>query len=457
MEFNEILVVEDNETMRLGIVESLKRDGYRPVAFGNGPEALAYFEKRRPGIVISDLKMEPMDGLRLLEEVKRIDEKTEVLLISAYGSIEIAVKAMQLGAADFLTKPFSPDELRIRLRKLAERMEQKRALDFLKAENILLKDELSARYADMIGISRPMQHIFSLIERIAGENSTVLIEGESGTGKELVARAIHQKSPRAEKPFIKVNCGALNDNLLASELFGHEKGAFTGAIKQKKGRFELAHQGTLFLDEIGDISPGMQIQLLRVLQEQQFERVGGEETLSVDVRIISATNKNLQKLMSEGNFREDLYYRLSVIPVKLPSLRERKEDIPRLIEHFLKKLTRGKDDAAKRLSEETLSLLQQYSWPGNIRELENLMERLLVISPAGEIDPQLVARQLGNTPVNFENYDNLPMEEAVYAFEKNLILHALKEAGGVKNRAAKLLGIGTSTLYYKLEKFGLLK
>ncbi len=457
MEFNEILVVEDNETMRLGIVESLKRDGYRPSAFSNGPEALAYFEKYRPGIVISDLKMEPMDGLRLLEKVKRIDEKTEVLLISAYGSIEIAVKAMQLGAADFLTKPFSPDELRIRLRKLAERMEQKQALDLLKAENILLKDELSARYADMIGISRPMQHIFSLIERIAGENSTVLIEGESGTGKELVARAIHQKSPRAEKPFIKVNCGALNDNLLASELFGHEKGAFTGAIKQKKGRFELAHQGTLFLDEIGDISPGMQIQLLRVLQEQQFERVGGEETLSVDVRIISATNKNLQKLMSEGNFREDLYYRLSVIPVKLPSLRERKEDIPLLAEHFLKKLTRGKDDAAKRLSEESLNLLQQYSWPGNIRELENLMERLLVISPAGEIDPQLVARQLGNTAVNFENYDNLPMEEAVYAFEKNLILHALKKAGGVKNRAAKLLGIGTSTLYYKLEKFGLLK
>jgi len=447
-----IIIVEDNPTMRLGMTESLRREGYEVFEFENAPAALEFFARQPAPLVIADLKMEPLDGIALLKKIKEIQPAAEVLMVSAFGTVETAVSAMQLGAADFLTKPFSPEELRVRVKKVWEKIRQRRALDQLLAEKQLLQEEL---FEDIIGTSAPMQQLFELVRRIAPENSTVLIEGESGTGKELIARAIHKQSPRARQPFIKINCGALNENLLESELFGHEKGAFTGAIRRKKGRFELADGGTLFLDEIGDVSPAMQVKLLRVLQEQELERVGGEETIRVDVRIICATHRNLTKLVMEGAFREDLFYRLSVIPIKLPPLRERKEDIPALAAHFLgKRRAAGKE---KKITPAGLELLMNYSWPGNIRELENLLERLQVISPGEEIDPQLIAAHLsGGTFSAAVNYENLPLEQAVEAFERNLILHALKKAQGVKNQAAKLLGIRTSTLYYKLEKYGLL-
>ncbi len=452
-----VVIVEDNATMRLGMEETLRRAGYQVTAFSNGPEALKHLEKQPVSIVITDLKMEPLDGLAVLEQVKARWPESEVILISAYGTVETAVKAMQMGAADFLTKPFSPEELRVRVRKVQQGIQQRQALAKLSDENRLLQEELGAPYRGIIGRSASMQEIYRLIERVAREDSTVLIEGESGTGKELVARAIHRRSPRREKPFIRVNCGALNDNLLESELFGHEKGAFTGAIRRKRGRFELADGGTLFLDEIGDVSPAMQIKLLRVLQEQEFERVGGEETIRVNVRIIAATNRNLRELIARGEFREDLYYRLSVIPVQLPPLRERREDIPLLVNHFLERLCQERNHSKPEISPEGMELLQNYSWPGNIRELENVLERLLVISPDNRFSPELIARHLGNIQNTTVNYQHLPLDEALHTFEKNLLLHALKKAGGIKNRAAKLLGIRTSTLYYKLEKYGLLK
>ena len=456
MKSDEIIVIEDNDTMRLGIVESLQREGYKVSAFDNGVDALKKFKINPYAAAVIDLRMEPLNGIEILKQIKECNPKTEVLMISAYGTVEDAVKAMHLGAADFLTKPFSPDELRIRIKKIWEKLQKEKRIEDLIEQNRLLNEELLTDYKDIIGSSRAIKNVFSLIEQVAGKDSTVLILGESGTGKELVARAIHRKSKRADKPFIKVNCGILNENLLESELFGHEKGAFTGAVRLKKGRFELADTGTLFLDEIGDISPAMQIKLLRVLQEGDFERVGGEITIHTDVRIISATNKDLQKLVAEGKFREDLFYRLSVIPLNLPSLRERKEDIIQLVDYFLNKLAEKNRQQVKTISKEGMKLLIDYPWPGNIRELENLIERLFVISPEDEIVPDLIARHLASGIASFNGFENLPLEEAVFAFEKNLIVQAMKKSNGIKNRAAKLLGISTSVLYYKLEKFGLL-
>ena len=452
-----IMVVEDNDAMRLGMAESLRRENYIVHEFSSGREALVRLNEIRPQLIITDLKMEPIDGLMLLRQVKSLNPTIEVMMISAYGTIDIAVQAMQDGAADFLTKPFSPEELRIRVKKVVEKISEREKRELLEEENQILQEIINTPYEEIIGQSPEMKKVFSIIERVAKQDSTVLIEGESGTGKELVARAIHRQSRRADKPFIKVNCGALNENLLESELFGHEKGSFTGAIRQKRGRFELANGGTLFLDEIGDISPTMQVKLLRVIQEQEFERVGGEQTIKVDVRIISATNKNLAELIKNGLFREDLYYRLSVIPIKLPSLRERKSDIPLLANFFLQKILKNKPDLKKTIPSESMQLFLDYSWPGNIRELENLVERLVVISPAEEIEPELVAQQLGRTLVAPNRYDEGSLDQTISDYEKNLILQALKQAGGIKNKAAKLLGIRTSTLYYKMEKYGIHK
>ena len=447
-----IMIVEDNDSMRIGMEETLKRDGYRVDAFGDPLKAFEAFQRMSVPLVITDLKMDGMEGMQLMARIKESAPHTEVIIVSAFGTIDSAVGAMKDGAADFLTKPFSTEELRVRVERVYQRIDQAREIARLMEEKSLLEEEL---FEEMIGISTPMKQLFKLIKTVAKEDSTILIEGESGTGKELAARAIHRQSPRMGKPFVKLNCGALQDSLLESELFGHEKGAFTGAHRQKKGRFELADGGTLFLDEIGDISPAMQVKLLRVLQEQEFERVGGEATISVDVRIICATHRDLAKRISEGEFREDLFYRLSVIPLKIPSLRERKEDIPALVRHFLARNQRG--NTVKTISSTGMELMMQYSWPGNIRELENLVERLRVISPTDEIDATLIAGQLSDNPAVMNPWlENLPLEEAVNAFERNLIVHALKKSDGVKNRAAKLLGVRTSTLYYKLEKYDLL-
>ena len=451
-----IIIIEDNSTMRLGIEETLRREGYNTISFDNGLSALNHFKKHPAELAIIDLKMEPMNGIEVLEKIKALNLQAEVLMISAYGTVDDAVKAMHLGAADFMTKPFSPDELRMRVKNIFEKISNSKKIETLVEQNKLLETELFEGFEEIIGKSSSMQKIFLLIDQISQKESTVLINGESGTGKELVARAIHSKSNRSENPFIKINCGALNDNLLESELFGHEKGAFTGAIKQKKGRFELADKGTLFLDEIGDVSGAMQVKLLRVIQEGEFERVGGEQTIKTSVRIIAATNKNLGKLITEGKFREDLYYRLSVILLSIPSLRERKDDIPLLVEHFLKKSAVKNGVEQKVVDQESINLLKEYSWPGNIRELENLVERLTVISEGKVIDSELIARHLFSGIGMANSFENLPLEEALYNFEKSLIVQAMKKSDGVKNRAAKMLGIGTSVLYYKLEKLGLM-
>ena len=453
---NSIIVVEDNDTMRLGIEESLRREGYEVFAFDNGPDALESFKQNSSMLAIVDLKMEPMDGNEVLSKIKRLSPVTEVLMISAFGSVETAVNSMQKGASDFLTKPFSPDELRVRVKNLVQKIEREQKIENLIEHNRLLNEELQTGFGEIIGESEAIKEIFTLINQVSTMDSTVLIQGESGTGKELVARAIHNKSNRADKPFIKVNCGALNDNLLESELFGHEKGAFTGAIRQKKGRFELANEGTLFLDEIGDVSAAMQVKLLRVLQENEFERVGGEITIKTDVRIISSTNKDLPKLIAQENFRDDLYYRLSVIPIQLPALRERKEDIPLLVHHFLRNLAAKMRLSTKTIGDEEMKLLQEYSWPGNIRELENLIERLVVICPNEIIEFDLIARHLTGKFTISNGVENLSLDDAMYAIENKLIQQAMTKTNGVKNRAAKLLGIKTSALYYKLEKFGMI-
>ena len=458
-----IFVIEDNDTMRLGIVETLRRDGHKVFEFENGPAAIKESLLRSPTIAVIDLKMEPMNGIDVLAKLKETNPKIEALMISAYGTVDDAVKAMKLGAYDFMSKPFSPEELRMRINKLCRKISDDRQLENIIEQNRYLKEEYFSGSEEIVGNSDIMKNIFILVNQVAGKGSAVLIQGESGTGKELIAKAIHKKSVRSENAFIKINCGALNDNLLESELFGHEKGSFTGAIRQKKGRFELADKGTLLLDEIGDISPSMQVKLLRVLQEGEFERVGGEETINTDVRIISSTNRNLEKLISEGKFREDLFYRLSVIPIHLPSLRERREDIPALVTHFLKKMADKNRQELKDMEPDGLKLLIEYPWPGNIRELENLIERLVVISDSKIIDALLVARHISSSLKITNGFDNLlagnsgiSLEEAVNAFEKNLIIQAMKKSDGVKNRAAKLLGISTSVLYYKLEKFELL-
>ena len=456
MNSEKIIVVEDNDTMRLGIVETLRREGYEVLEFENGPSAIKEMQLRNISLAIIDLKMEPLNGIEVLAKFKELNPQIEALMISAYGTVDDAVKAMKLGAEDFLTKPFSPDELRVRIKKMMKKVLDGKKLQSLIEQNKFLNEELFTGYEEMIGNSESIKKVFALIQQVADKDSSVLIHGESGTGKELVARAIHKKSRRYENTFIKINCGALNDNLLESELFGHEKGSFTGAIKQKKGRFELADKGTLFLDEIGDISQAMQVKLLRVLQEGEFERVGGEETIKTDVRIISATNRDLQKLILEGKFREDLFYRLSIIPINLPPLRDRKEDIPILVNHFIKKIAEKNHQQIKEINEDGLKYLIAYPWPGNIRELENLVERLVVISTSEKIDAELILTHLSNNLRTSNGFEGLPLEEAVNAFEKNLIIQAMKKSDGVKNRAAKILGISTSVLYYKLEKFGLI-
>ncbi len=449
-----VVISEDNETMRLGLREHLKRAHYLVFDFADGKAALQFLTDHRADILITDLRMQPIDGLQVLQQAKKIQPDLEVLLISAYGTIDEAVRAMRYGAVDFLTKPFSKEEFLLRVNNVARNIFRKKQIENLQAENAYLHQEVSGQFGRIVGQSPAMRQIFRLIETIAAENTPVLIQGESGTGKELIARAIHQQSPRKNRPFIKVNCGALNDNLLESELFGHEKGSFTGAIRQRKGRFELADGGTLFLDEIGDVSPALQVKLLRVLQEKEFERVGGETTLHVNVRIIAATNRNLEEQIARGHFREDLYYRLNVIPVNIPPLRQRKEDIPLLVEYFLRELNKRRH-IVKRFEPQANEILKAYNWPGNIRELQNVLERLHIICPEKTIPASLVASHLNGIGSAVTDYQGLALNDALYHFEKNLIIEALKKANGVKHRAAKLLGIGTSALYYKLEKFGL--
>ena len=456
-----ILVIEDNETMREGIEEILTMMDYEVTAVSNGTDGLKAFKSREFDFTITDLKMDEMDGIAVLNAIKEEQPGALVMLITAFGTVETAVDAMKMGAFDFIQKPFGPEVLRVKVKKALEVRRERMISARLKRENEILRDMVEAPYAfeEIVGESNKMKAVFTTINKIAPSDSSVLICGDSGTGKELVARAIHRRSRRADRTFIKVNCGALSENLLESELFGHEKGAFTGAIKKKIGRFELAAEGTIFLDEIGDITPSMQLKLLRVLQEREFERVGGEETLQVDVRVIAATNKNLTEEVKKGTFREDLYYRLYIIPIEIPTLRERTEDIPLLVNHFMEKLRQRTGHKIREISDEAVSKLSSYRWPGNVRELENVMEQMLVLADGNSLTtedlPLFLKDRAGDEKRLLIPEGRISLPEILDDLERQLILKAFERSKGVKTETARQLGIKTSALYYKLEKYGI--
>jgi DNA-binding NtrC family response regulator len=452
------LVVEDQEILREGIVEALREAGFDASGAGGLDDALRAFQADPADAVITDLRMEePDSGLKLLERVKGIQPLTEVLLVTAFATVEHAVAAMKAGAADFLVKPVNLGHLVEKVRAVLRIRADREALERERERSSYLQEEINERFNDgeIVGRSSRMQDLYARILKVAETPSSVLVTGESGTGKELVARAIHRLSSRRAGPFIRVSCGALAEGVLESELFGHERGAFTGAVRQRRGRFELADGGTLFLDEIGEIAPSIQVKLLRVLQERNFERVGGEKTLQVDVRLVAATNQDLRTAVQEGRFREDLYWRLYVIPLELPPLRDRREDIPLLCDHFLDRLSRQMARSRPILQEGALKLLQQYDWPGNVRELENVLERAFVLCEGGVIRLEDLPFGKGLEPrADWLPPGVVPLREAVERLEMELIRRALKEAEGVKQEAARRLGLKPSVLYYKLEKYG---
>lgn len=466
----QILIIDDHDAMREGLELLLRKRGHRILAAESGARGLQFLQEEGADVVITDLKMARMDGIEVLSAVKAQSPDTEVLVMTAYGTIEKAVEAMKLGAADFLTKPFSSEEFAVKVDRLVRTREEKEKLRrenrTLRVENTYLREGLGEseppRYGEIIGESEAMRSVFRWIDRVSRSDSTVMIYGESGTGKELVARAIHAASPRAEGPFVRVNCGALSDSLLDSELFGHEKGAFTGAEKRRRGRFELADRGTLFLDEIATVAPATQVRLLRVLQERELERVGGEETIPVDVRIIAATNQPPEELLGGNGFREDLFYRLHVVPLTLPPLRDRLEDIPVLVAHFMEKLRERTRSPVREVSDEVLHALRAHHWPGNVRELENVLERALVLAEGERLQlaelPHLGTHgegEAGGAVGPALTPDGMDLNQVVEGMEERLLREALQQADGVKAEAARLLGLKPSALYYKLEKYGI--
>ena len=460
-----ILVIEDDDTMREGMVTVLTGAGYEVFSAPEGREGLERFAAARRetpvALVLTDLRMEGIDGMEVLRRLRSSAPETVVIMITAFGTIETAVEAMKLGAFDFITKPFTPAVLKVKVAKALDFFEIQTQKEKLAEENRYLKEEENRRFHfnEIIGKTEPMRRVFRLIEKVARTDSSVMIYGESGTGKELVARAIHHASPRKERPFVKVNCAALAEGVLESELFGHEKGAFSGAFRRHVGRFEIADGGTIFLDEIGDISPKIQLDLLHVLQERSFERVGGTRTIHVDVRVICATHRDLMAEIEAGRFREDLYYRLHIVPIHLPPLRERKADIPDLVNFFIEKLKGRTRSRVEGIEEAALEVLKKYPWRGNVRELENVVEQSLVFAEGSRItveDLPLSLRQgaTGRTIDLFE--EDRPLPEILEEVERKLIENAYRKAGGVKTETARRLGIKTSALYYKLEKYGLI-
>ncbi|MCG3174099.1 MAG: Regulatory protein AtoC [Myxococcota bacterium] len=461
-----VLVIEDNDTMREGIVKTLEKMDLQVVAARSGRDGLDAWRANRADVVITDYKMEGMDGLEVIRAVRELDDSALIIMITAFGTIETAVSAMKEGAADFITKPFPPDVLRVRVQRVLEMGDMRREQERLRETNRMLTAEHAAERGldDVVGKSEKMNRVMETVRKVAGADSSVLIMGESGTGKELVAHAVHKLSPRANGPFIRVNCGALTETLLESELFGHEKGSFTGAIKRKLGRFELADRGTLFLDEIGEISPAMQVKLLRVLQEREFERVGGEETIRVDARIIAATNRDLKKEVEAGKFREDLFYRLHIVPIRLPPLRERKEDIPLLVNYFITRLRERTHKQIAGISPEAMARLQDYHWPGNVREVQNIVEHMMVFCEGARIEirdlpPFIRGEETGGVKVEEMvklGEEDIPLDRILEDLERQLILKAFEKARGVKTETARILGIKPSALYYKLEKYGII-
>lgn len=450
---NRILVIDDEQGMRDFLSIMLKKEGYEVVAAENGEHALKAIQADIYDLVITDVKMPKVDGIEVLRTIKEVSPETVVIVITAFATTDTAVQAMKLGAYDYITKPFKVDEIKLIIQKALEK-------HHLRKENILLKREIAARagFENFIGKSAAMQKVFALIRQVADTKSTVLISGESGTGKELVARAVHYSSMRKDKPFVTVNCGALPETLLESELFGYMKGSFTGATSNKQGLFEAANGGTIFLDEISATTLNLQIKLLRVIQERTFMRVGGTTDIKVDVRVIAASNKDLQAEVAKGAFREDLYYRLNVIPVHLPPLRERKEDIAVLVEHFLNKFTAsGKEP--KKITSDALTLFMNYRWPGNVRELENTIERLVILASGDSIGVEYVPDSLKTSIPSPELIPSdipdagLNMEELLENAERTLLQKALEKSGGVKTEAAKLLGLSFRSFRHRLQKY----
>lgn len=459
---SQVLVIDDNDTMRSGMALVIERMGHDVTAASSGVEGLRRMKARSFDLVITDYKMVEMDGLEVLDAVRRDYAETDVVVITAYGTIDVAVEAMRKGAADFVVKADALyDVLRLRVEKILKHRELRRSRDRLDEENRYLREEIGGRFnfGEMVGQSRSMKTVYEAVEKVAKTDSAVLVYGESGTGKELVARAIHRRSARREGPFVKVNCGSLPSELVQSELFGHEKGAFTGAIRQKKGKFELAERGTIFLDEIGDLPLEAQVNILRVLQTKEYDRVGGEKTLRADVRVIAATHRALRDMVAEGAFREDLFYRLEVIPIHLPPLRQRKTDIPELVEHFLDKKCVEMNRPLKQLTDRAMAAMASYTWPGNVRELENVVERTLVLADGDVVDVNDLPLdvEVSRAEISAEELPDsaVPLTRRLEDLERQLIEQALEQAGGVKTKAAEILGIKTSAFYYKLDKYGL--
>jgi DNA-binding NtrC family response regulator len=448
-----ILVVDDDAALLQSLKEVLESEGYEVTTKGDGESGLRCLKEQAFDLVLSDLALPGLGGLELLQYLRREQPDCPCIIITGYGTINNAVTAMRQGAYDYFTKPIDATELRL---VVARALEHRR----LKWENLHLKKQLHRRFgfANMVGDSDPMLQVFDLIRKVADSDSTVLILGESGTGKELIAHAIHYNSSRREGALIPVNCAALTETLLESELFGHERGAFTHAVRTRIGRFEQANGGTIFLDEISEMSPGLQVKILRVLQDHSFERIGGIKTMRVDIRVIAATNRDLEELVRQNKFREDLFYRLNVIPIRVPPLRERVADIPLLLQHFLQHFSRTKKKPLKRLSPAAQDLLQQYPWPGNVRELENLMERLVILSEGEIIDipdlPEKFQRLLYSPQEEHGDFPEpgIHFNDAVQAFEKNLILKALRQSNWVKSQAAQILHLNRTTLLEKMKK-----
>ena len=441
-----VLVVDDEPAMLKVLSGFLAQEKIACVTAPHGEAALRVLHAEDVGVIVTDLKMPGMDGLQLLEHALNIDPSLQVILITAHGTEEVGRRAWEMGAAGYVRKPFDRDEILFEVR---------RALS--KAET---GAEVAESPGDMVGQAGPLKDVQSLVAKVAPTSSTVLIRGESGTGKELVARAVHDQSKRRGKPFIKVICATLPETLIESELFGYEKGAFTGAAASKPGRFELADGGTIFLDEIGDLTPATQVKLLRVLQDRQLERLGGVQTIRVDVRVIAATHRDLEALVNEGKFREDLFYRLNVVPVRVPALRERKDDIPLLAEHFLKRFRQEHGKSSIRLDAKAVAALRGYEWPGNVRELQNVVERLVVLNLSGLILEQDVrpclAGRIGETPAAATSSGSAPVLGASVAeAEKAAILAALKQTDGNRTHAAKALGVSRRTLHNKLREYGI--
>lgn len=451
-----ILIVDDEKNYPLILAAVLQEEGYETLTANSGQETLKIIRNSDVDLVLTDMKMPGMDGIELLEKIKSKDPDLPVIMMTAYGTVEKAVEAMQKGAYNYILKPFDNERMILYVKKA-------NAMYRVIKENRRLRKDIESRYhfGNIIGRSKAMRDIFEMIRKVAPSSATILIEGDSGTGKELVAKSIHYNSPRRNKPFIAVNCIALVENLLESELFGHERGAFTGAIAMKKGRFELADEGTLFLDEIGELPSNLQVKLLRVLQDKMFERVGGVKPISVDIRLIAATNKTLKEEVNEGRFREDLFFRLNVIHIGLPLLKQRQEDIFLLMDHFIEKYAkeRKSDVPVVGISQEVGRLFFEYNWPGNVRELENVIERAMILCPGNTIELSDVPKEFKEHIDNTQFFENIPkdakLDETLALIERNMIERALKLVGNVQSNAAELLGIGKSGLNKKIKKYGI--